>query len=201
MNQSDRIRYYKAYVAHPLKKEYEEKRKKICKNKPVWYHLINLGYVFFFVMFIAYGWMFFTNKTIKLIDFFSNFLFGFGDLFFLLGIGIANIFLGICYMIYSFDWKEELIENHNKKELNSLDEEYRDKGIFRMTEKELCKSRCGELDINDFWVCSVTGECLSGREVNWCYRPGTCEHCRTFIAAVFGPAEVRCRDHDDYFKR
>ncbi|MGN0531235.1 MAG: hypothetical protein ACI4IN_00315 [Eubacterium sp.] len=195
MKQSERIQYCKEYNKHPLKKEYDAKRDLICKNKPISVYLINLGYLFFVFMFFFCGWLFFSKSGNALtrelwFAFFSSSPF-FGDMLFVLALGIGNIVIGFLYIIYSMKWKEDLIKEHNKSKLDILKKEYRKKGLYEVQERELYEHECCEYDdYKEAIVCCVTKQPLSSQEYNFCHQPGNCKQCRTFVSAYFGPDAV-----------
>lgn len=176
MNQSDRIRMYKDYCNHPLKKEYEEKEEKICKNKPKSVKLIYAGNLFFLIMFFVYGRL----ASEYIIE---------HPVVFLLGVG--NIISGLLYCGFQRQWAHELTVKHKKKELDALDKEYLEKGLIKVTEDELYKAPCGELDSDYGMICSVTKLRLSIADYCWCQRPGNCRRCQTFISYVNNPDCVK----------
>lgn len=195
MKQSDRLRYVKEYRSNPLRKEYERKRNMICSNKPITVHLINLGYLFFFAMLFFYGWIFFSDNAVaRLIsnsvdNFVGKVLGGLSFLGTLIIIvfGIVNIFLGLVYLSYSFEWKKKLTEKHNSEKLEKLDKEYREKGLYPFFESDLFEHSCCEYDDKyEMNVCSITKRMISYSDYNYCSRPGNCRHCKTFMTAYLG---------------
>ena len=112
MNQSDRLRYVKEYQSNPLRRDYERNKDLVIK-KPFLVHLINLGNVFFFVMVIVYGRMFISADLL--------------DSVLIIVFGLANIFLGLVYYVYSTQWKKNIIEKHNSVAIEKLNKEYRKK--------------------------------------------------------------------------
>ena len=191
MNQSDRLRCVKAYQSNPLRGEYERKKSIICSNQPFIVYLINLGYLFFFGMFIFYGWIFFSSDNeiaIAFDDFIQN-TFG---LFFLgtiliLAFGITNIILGGIYLLYSFEWKEKLTEKHNSAELEKLYKEYREKGLYPCYEHELFNHSCCDYDdVYEMFVCPITKKMIKNADFNYCNTPGNCRYCKTFMIAYLG---------------
>lgn len=206
MKQSDRIRHCKEYYKHPLKKEYETKRNRICKNKPLSVYLINFSYLFFLGMFVFYGWLFFSSEGNALMIDFYYWAFGyepfFGDMFIEIALGIGNIVVGFFYFIRSMDWKEELVKDHNKKALKILEKEYREKGLYEVQEQELYEHECCEYDdYKESFVCCVTKQPLSNRDVSFCSRPGNCKQCRTFVSGYLGADAVEWWGESHEYKR
>lgn len=179
MNQSDRIRMYEIYYSHPLRGEYDKKRKEICRNKPKSVKLIYAGFTFFVVMFFVFGVIAFTIDPFDDVE---------GEITIALAVG--NLAFGFVMFLLLLK-TDELTEEYNKKELESLDREYQVKGLVRMTEQELYKSPCGELDLYDYPVCSVTKQMLSESEYVWCRQSGNCRHCRIFMSYVTSPDFVK----------
>lgn len=172
MNQSDRLRYVKEYQSNPLRKEYERNKDSVIK-KPFLVHLINLGNVFFFVMVIVYGRMFISADLL--------------DSILIIVFGLANIFLGLAYYVYSTQWKKNIIEKHNSLAIEKLNKEYRKRGLYPIDESELFKYSCCDYDdVYETLVCPITKGRINNSDYNYCDTPGMCEKCKTFMKAYKG---------------
>lgn len=191
-NQSDRIRWIKEFNAHPKKEEYLENRNKILSKKPISVYLIPLGYIYFFAMFVFWGWIFFSSKGNKIIGDLWCLLFNtkpiIGDVLFIIAAGIINIILGFLFVVWSIEAKEKIIEEYNKSALDSLNKQYRDKyDLFYYTDKCLWNG-CGDYDqINECYRCSATQEYLTRDKYNsFCKQPRNCYQCDKFMALYLG---------------
>ncbi len=191
MKQSDRLRYVKEYQSNPLRKEYENKKNIICSNKPFIIYLIDLGNLFFFVMFIFYGWVFFSSDNVisqTISNFISNTLvFYFLDVLLIIDFGIGNIAVGCMYFMAAIEWKKKIIEKHNWGKLEKLNNEYRVKGLYPIDASELFKHSCCEYDdVYEMTVCSITKRIIGYSDLNYCNTPGNCRKCKTFMKAYMG---------------
>lgn len=202
MKQSVLLSRVKEYEHNPYRKEYEKKLNATCRKKPLSCHLINLGYLFFFVMFIFWSWVFFSNNnfiTRKVDELFGGSFFL--PLLVLLGLGIGNVLLGLYYLIQSFKWKEELISDYNKNAKKALDDEFEKKGLYHYPESELWKNKCCEYDdYLEKYVCCITKKPLSRPDYVFCSTLGKCYKCRTFMGAYLGEDYVINRQSETFEK-
>lgn len=190
MTQSELLKRVKAYQNSPYRKEYDKEFSATCTDKPILWYLINLGYLFFLAVFIFLGWVFFTNdsRVIEIEKKIADILvLPFMDVLLIIGLGIANIWLGINFIIASSQWKDTVIADHNEKRRKALACKYAKKGVYRYVENDLWKHSCCEYD-HDYgrYVCCITKKPLSRAEHSFCSVSGNCSKCKTFMGAYLG---------------
>lgn len=170
MTQSDRIRLCKEYYANPLHREYEEKVKKVKKNKPPVYIFLCALWAVPIILFFVYGFIFATHENLDVQ--FGIFI-----------LGVLNVAAAFFYGLIFSELTEKYTNRYNKDALRELKNEYKEKGLVVMTESDLFDSVCCERDNHERNVCCVTKEPIQSY---FCSTPGKCRDCKTFITAYLG---------------
>lgn len=178
MKQSTRLRMRKEYLEHPLRQQYENEKKNISTKSPI-KHLLNLILAIPIILIFVIGFCFFSDAW------FDNPIIE--NTFTTLFLGIINLIA--CGIVFSWVEEQKKKLNEESDEFKELKEKYEQKGLYEITEEELLNGKCAELDSDDDWVCSVTGEWLSSSEARWCLVSGNCRHCRKFVEAYLGTTE------------
>lgn len=175
MKQSERIKLYTDYCRHPLREEYEDKKKRILSGVlPGRFY--SGAAVFCIVMLLIY----LAVVIIALFAQSSQYIVIFSAV---LGV-ITLIMLSAAAAILNFYRKKP--GGRNEK-LNKLKSEYTAKGLHEFPENELFKHECCEYDdCQKAYVCCVTKETLNFEKEKFCKKPGNCRGCETFRAALHG---------------
>lgn len=180
MDKSKKIDLYVNYMTHPLREQYESKRKKILEKKPP---IVKISYLIqpvAFILIFVYGYIFFEKlESIEI----GGFLIGILFLLFFIGLGIINLIFAIAGFMILDKWRIKKCENYNKKQLKELDESYKKKGLKLYTIDELYSGSCCEfLDYPyERFVCSVTKDDLSYTKVMECDKSNSCSKCEIFL--------------------
>lgn len=173
MKQSTRIKLVREYLSHPLKEEYEEELSEL-HTKDSKQRIPERIMAMPWILAVVIGILFVATAPL-----------GLGFVF--MGLGIANL---ISFpFVYAIAGKLEKKYRNNCEGLEKLQEKYRKKGLYVASEMDMLNSECGELDDNDHWVCSATGERLNYQDVDWCRHKGNCKYCRKFVNAYLGKTE------------
>ncbi|MDE5985099.1 MAG: hypothetical protein K2H13_07595 [Eubacterium sp.] len=180
MKQSDRIRYCREYHNHPLRKEYELKKTQILEQNNICDKLFGVTLVLRFV----YLGVFVIGVILGLC--------GMSGVIVIITYGAVG--LGIINLIVSWILLglESLLKKSNekkyKKELQQLENEYFQKGLYEITESQLFNHECCEYDdYREMYVCCATKQPLSYRDISFCKQPGNCKYCKAFVTAYLGP--------------
>lgn len=196
MKQSRRIELCKQFEKHPLKREYERKKSKICKRKPFSYYLLIVSLIIPVIMFFVYGYLFCSD------DGSYEHIWGLDPGFCIVLFGILNIVFELYLFGKSVDWFDTLVYSYNKEELKKLENEYEKKGLIEMPESELWKHECCEYDdYREMTVCCVTKQPLSYKDYSFCKTPGNCKYCRTFVSGYLGSDAVEWWGKSHEYKR
>lgn len=168
MKQSERMRLFLQYRNHPLRKEYEEKKKQILsKHKCFQYYLITIIQVLSCVM--IPGWL----VVLCVLDF---------EFSFPIILGIINLVCAFFSLLYGGENKEWYQEQRNEKELIELKTNFKEKGCVEA--EDPYTKECGEYNNYDVFVCSATQQPLTFEEKQWCQTKGNCKNCARFLRCM-----------------
>ncbi|MBQ3127463.1 MAG: hypothetical protein IJC13_00330 [Clostridia bacterium] len=180
MKQSTRIRMYREYCNHPLKKEYENKKSVIIKkNKSIDYYLGRGAIAFFWIMIPGFGVIFAACCSHEGAIIKGNGLADLGLFLLIILLGVVNLIAALYAPFSILEKINEAQEIVNRKEIDKLKEEYAQKGLYEVHDP--AKESCSEYDDDiETIVCSATREYLTLPEINWCEVKGNCIHCARF---------------------
>ncbi len=174
MKQSTRIRMYKEYHDHPLRKEYEANKRKVKKYKKSASDILGICVCIIpFILIFVFGYLFFGNVTIVKYSILFNW-------FLIIALGIGNIFLCMGSL---WVFMEGTFKGCETKDFEALKEKYEQKGLTEVDDPY--NAKCGEYDdYDEYFVCSANMQPLNNQERVWCSTAGNCKHCARFIRAM-----------------
>ena len=188
MDQSDRIRGYKNYMYHPLRFEYEKKKRNIISKRTQ--RFLDSATSIPQYLAIIYGLVFVFSIPLGLLgDEIGWGAFGFVGAFMAyaffgsIPLGIINLIFIIFEIPFGDDLVRKIIIKKHGKQLQQLREEYMHKGLYEYTLDDIYSEHCGEYNDYDILVCSVTKQPLALKELNICnYNCKNCEKLKNALS-------------------
>ena len=174
MEQSTRMRLYRDYMMHPLRKEYEERIKKAAKGKKsARYKRLIFVRGFFWFMIPVHGVLFaHLNVNGTHGAFMIELLFG-----------IVNLIAAFLVPIILLEKIEDARKEGNFEEISKIKEHYRKEGLIEVEDPKMMS--CGDETAWGTYLCSATKEPLGDEEYfRWCRVKGNCCHCARFWNAL-----------------
>ena len=175
MKQSTRIRMYKEYRNHPLRKEYEANKRKVKKHNKSTFDILGIcACMIPIILFFVYGYLFFSGYKIAKADTEWN------NAVYIIILGLINVF--ICLKVITL-LTDGTFSGNQTEEYKKVVDKYEQMGLIEVDDP--FNAKCGEYDDDDeYFVCSANMQPLNNQERVWCSTAGNCKHCARFIRAM-----------------